>query len=122
MKKSAKLVTGKAVKCQAPKVHKCRNEARYLQGHKVDLPEDVQKLLDESSCHKQGKLINDIVVKNSSGKWCFKLDGPYLQESLRAEFVRWSPMSAWACMHWHRWTQNHSNPPSHTTTAIVAGT
>ena len=88
MKKSAKLVTGKAVKCQAPKVHKCRNKARYLQGHKADLPENVQKLLDESSCHKQGKIINDIVVKNSSGKWCFKLDSCYIQETVCGFCVR----------------------------------
>ena len=105
-----------------PLSHRDRNKARFFDAHLHKLPQNVLDLLSESGRLERNSLINHIVVKGSDRKWCFKLDVLYLQESLRAEFVRWSPMSAWACMHWHRWTQNHSNPPSHKTTGIVPAT
>ena len=105
-----------------PLSHRDRNKARFFNVHRQKLPQGVLLLISESHRLQRNSLINHIVVKGSDRKWCFELDVPYLQESLRAGFLRWSPMSAWVCMHWHRWTQNHSNPPSYTTTGIVAGT
>ena len=99
-----------------------RRKARFLELHKHELPTDVLKLLGDAGRQERNRLVNFIVTKNSKGKWRFTLDAPYIKESLRAEFVRWSPTSACGCMHWHRCTQDHCNTPSHLTTGLLAGT
>ena len=94
-----------------PLSQKNRRKDAFVERQKHELPTNVLNLLRESGRQEKNRLINLIVSKNSKGKLCFNLDVPYLQESLRAEFVRRSPTSAGGCMHWHRCTQNHSNPP-----------
>ena len=79
-----------------------------------DLPQQVLEVVQGSSTMERDALANSIVEWTSGRRRA--------QESLRAEFVRCSPMSAWACIHWQLRIQHHSNPPSHKTTGIVAGT
>ena len=90
--------------------------------HSNKLPLNVFMLILESSPMERKALINSILVKTKRNEFCFQLDAPYLRDSHRAEFVCCSPMSAWACIHWHQRTPNHINPPSHKTSGIVAGT
>ena len=45
-----------------------RNKDRFLKLHKHELPQTIQKLLDSTSSHAQGKLINKLVVKDESGQ------------------------------------------------------
>ena len=80
----------KATKAELPSTHKDRNKNRYLQNNKEELPQQVQKLLQESSKHEQGKLINKLVVKDADGRWAFKLDDSYVQERMRALIARCS--------------------------------
>jgi hypothetical protein len=77
---------------------------RFFVKHFQELPKNVLNLLRNSDRPERNQLINNVVVKGSNGKWCFKLDVPYLQERLRSEFERCSAMSVWSCIHWHRWT------------------
>ena len=89
-----------------------------------ELPQNVLELVQGSSTMERNALVHSTLEWTSERRRAllFQLDDPYLQESLRAEFVRRSPMWAWACIHWHLRTQHHRNPPSHKTTGIVAGT
>ena len=87
---------------------------RFSRRRDDELPQNVLAVLEGSSMMERNALVNSIVEWTSGRRRA--------QESLRAEFVRCSPMSAWACIHWHLRTQHHSNPPSHKTTGIVAGT
>ena len=105
------------------KLNERHNKSRFIEMHSHKLPQNVLNQLRESSPSERQTLINSIVARDYyKNKSRFQLDVPCLQESLRAEFGCRSPMSAWACIHRHRWTQNHSNPPSHKTTVIVPGT
>ena len=113
----------------SPQLKTARRKLRFLQHNIGDLPWNVVQLLDASSKQEQGRLINKIVV----GKllhWStkgarkahhhFKLDDPYLQESVRRKFVHRSPKSASARVPSHRDTPKHSKPPSRNTTGSMA--
>ena len=105
------------------KLNEPHSKARFMQMNSHKLPQNVLNLLRESSPWERQTLINNIVARDYyKNKSYFQLDVPCLQESQRAEIGRRSPMSAWACIHWGRWTQNHSIPPSHITTGIGPGT
>ena len=78
---------------------------RFFEKHFRELPRKVLNLLREPDRRERNQLINNVVVKGSNGKWCFKLDVPYLQERLRSEFERCSAHSVWPCIHSHRWAQ-----------------
>ena len=88
--KSAGKKPMKATKAELPSTHKDRGKNRYLLANKEELPQQVQKLLQESGKHEQGKLINKLVVKDADGRWAFKLDDSYVQERMRALIARCS--------------------------------
>ena len=73
-----------------PESHKDRGKNRFCKMNKDELPMPIQKLLDEASTHEQGRLINRLVVKDPTGRWAFKLDDAYVQESMRALIARCS--------------------------------
>ena len=78
------------MKAQVPATHKDRGKARFCKQNKQELPGRIQKLLDESGTHEQGRLINKLVVKSSDGRWGFNIDDSYVQESMRALIARCS--------------------------------
>ena len=67
-----------------------RNKDRYLKQHKHELPQTIQKLLDDTGSHAQGKLINKLVVKDEDGAWTLKIDDAYVMETLRVLLIRCS--------------------------------
>ena len=89
MKASGKKII-KAMKATVPPSHKDRNKNRFCKQNKDELPWSIQRLLDDSSTHEQGRLINKLVVKNSDGTWGFNLQDTYVQESMRALIARCS--------------------------------
>ena len=78
------------MKAQAPTTHKDRGKDRFCKLNKHELPGSIQKLLDDSATHEQGRLINKLVVKSSDGRWGFNVDDSYVQESMRALIARCS--------------------------------
>ena len=82
LKKAAKVAKGKPMKGPPPATWKCRNKNNYVKGHRCELPECVQQLLNESSVYEKGRLINDFVVRDSDGRWCFNLEAAYLKETV----------------------------------------
>ena len=67
-----------------------RNKDRYLKQHEHELPQTIQKLLDDTGSHAQGKLINKLVVKDADGAWTLKIDDAYVMETLRVLLIRCS--------------------------------
>ena len=71
MKAAGKKVAKKAMKAPAPPQEsdnrRDRNKDRYLKQHKHELPGTIQKLLENTGSHAQGKLINKLVVKDEDG-------------------------------------------------------
>ena len=59
-------------------------KTRYFEAHKHELPANVLQVLHESNRCDTNRLINHLVVPKITGKMRFRLDAPYLRESLRA--------------------------------------
>ena len=103
----------------ATKEHKDRNKARYAKQHKHELPEDIQKLLDESGSHEQGRIINRLVVKDANGQWSFKTDDSFVQECMSDLSVTLTPVPACGRLRCHRSVVRHRSPPPRITPAAT---
>ena len=81
-----------------------RGKRRFALLYSHQLPAKVQALLDASSCHERGQLINHIVVRDADipNRWTWHVDGnEYLEDSERVKFVLRSPILASARVHCH---------------------
>jgi hypothetical protein len=92
MKAAGKKVAKSAMKAPPPETdnRRDRNKDRYLKQHKHELPQTIQKLLDDTGSNAQGKLINKLVVKDEHGGWKLKIDDSYVMETLRVLLIRCS--------------------------------
>ena len=82
--RASKKTKSKPMKATKPEKseHKDRGKARYCKLHKHELPEDIQKLMDDSGSHEAGRLINKLVVKDADGRWAFNTDDAFVKESM----------------------------------------
>ena len=92
MKAAGKKVAKPAMKAPPPESdnRRDRNKDRYLKQHKHELPGTIQKLLENTGSHAQGKLINKLVVKDEDGGWKLESDDAYVMETLRVLLIRCS--------------------------------